>query len=61
MLSLAIDNYLAIRRAVGFKLKVQEGFLHDFFGTRASSSTRARASAARRISKARKWACPSIR
>ena len=30
MLSLAIDNYLAIRRAVGFELKVQEGLLRNF-------------------------------
>jgi integrase/recombinase XerD len=30
MLSLAIDNYLAIRRAAGFQLKVQEGLLRHF-------------------------------
>jgi integrase/recombinase XerD len=30
MLSLAIDNYLAIRRAAGFELQVQEGLLHNF-------------------------------
>ena len=30
MLSLAIDNYLAIRRAAGFQLKVQGGLLRNF-------------------------------
>ena len=30
MLSLAIDNYLAIRRAAGFQLKVQESLLRHF-------------------------------
>ncbi len=30
MLNLAIDNYLAIRRAAGFQLKVQEGLLRNF-------------------------------
>jgi integrase len=30
MLSQAIDNYLAIRRAAGFQLKVQEGLLRHF-------------------------------
>ena len=30
MLSQAIDSYIAIRRAAGFQLKVQEGLLRNF-------------------------------
>ena len=30
MLNLAIDHYLAVRRAAGFQLKVQEGLLRHF-------------------------------
>jgi hypothetical protein len=30
MLSLDIDHYLAVRRAAGFQLKVQEGLLRHF-------------------------------